>query len=62
MTYHGASNNKLSIVETGSVQLDQGFIWAEFRLGGNMNILLVLKGGFEAFLAVQDPLSSHFEV
>jgi len=59
MTYNRASNDKLAIVETGGIQLDQDFIRAKLAFRWHWNVLLILEGAFKALLARQDPLSSH---
>lgn len=41
------------------MQLDEDLVGGELGGRWDLDVLLVLEGGFEAILAVEDPLASH---
>lgn len=57
--YNGASNNELTIVQAGSVELHQDFVGTQIFGKWYREASPILEGLFEAILASEDPLTSH---
>lgn len=59
VAHNRAGDDELAIVETCGMQLDEDLVGGELGGRWDLDVLLVLEGGFEAILAVEDPLTSH---